>query len=928
MKGARLWIGLGLVSLTGVAFAGCGSDTDPAQPGPAFCGNGVCEPGESSVDCNADCASCAGAVCGICGNGVVEAGENCDLTLVTKTCADFGFEAGGVSCKTDCTVDTAGCCNDDCATEGATRCTGNLIEACNKTAAGCRQWVPVTNCEDLGLGCDASNGAAACNGCVDACQEGTTHCNGTAIETCQKGVDNCLVWAATKDCSTTGQSCDATSGTATCSGTCVNQCTTQGEKQCSGNDLQTCVDNGGGCLYWSTTQSCAATGGSCNATTKVCESGCSNQCAKDGLQTCIGSVVNTCKKDVNGCFVFSPGEDCSAKGSEWLCKLTGSQTAACQPTCANPCTTVGEKRCQFNNVQTCNLLGNTCKEWQNTTTCPVGQTCSAAGGTPTCVTAPITGEDCGTAWEIKGGANTVNWTATLADHLTTNPSCGSSTLLGPDVVMRYNPTFTGSIDISIAKPASTRWTMVASDATCGTLTPSLACVSEYTLTSMDTTVPVSSGKPVYIYIRDTNSGTNPLSNPLQVTIAELNCAVFTAKATPVQPAQGSTTTTLSPTVEVDFDTSITTSKGIITLKGATTNLSYDLSTSPANLTWSNSNKKLTISTSALAPGDTVTVSWTGVEDATCKKAVPPPAWSFKVVTPPCTPGAGGMVGGTVTRYQTGVTSTISEYYVAADSSANGWVYFGSSFSYLYRVKKDGTGLENVYSAAALSSTNLGYGMLVDGNNIYTLTSTSSGNTGRIFRLSTNGGAVWSLLDYASFQGSPSDDITGAVSYKGQIYMLTNESSSTTNTEIWKAPATGSPPVAASFEQAISGQTYCSGLGVDDTYFYLACGGSNRLVRVARSNGALTLITDAWPLSTTSNGMATHDTNNDGKADYIYYKGATGDVYFVCNPSGTAYSDKLANFKASATSEYGLGFDPVAKKLYAYDSVSKELVVIQ
>jgi hypothetical protein len=931
MKGARIWLGLSLAAAMTIAFAGCGSDSGPAPVGSGdpVCGNNVCEAGESVVDCSADCASCAGGQCGTCGNNVIEAGENCDTTAFLKGCKEFLFEAGGVSCNPDCTLNTSGCCNDACPTEGATQCNGNVIESCNMTAAGCRLWVPITNCEDLGQGCNAANGTAGCNGCVNACDtEGETHCNGTEIETCTKGVDGCNIWSATQDCSKTGQSCDATGGAATCTGTCISQCNLQGDKQCSGNDLQSCTDNGSGCLYWSTTEMCAAAGGSCDATAKACVSGCSNQCAKDGLQTCIGSVVNTCTKDVNGCLVFSPGEDCSAKGSEWLCKLTGAQTAACQPTCANPCTTTGEKRCQFNTVQSCNLLGNTCKEWQTVTTCPTGQTCSATSGTPGCVTAPITGEDCGTAWAVKAGANTVNWTATLADHLTSNPTCGSSTLIGPDVVLRYDPTFTGSIDVSINKPVSTRWTLVASDQTCGTLTPSLACLSEFTLDKMNITANVVPGKPVYIYLRDTNSGTATLSDPLIVNITELNCAVFAAKATPVAPAPGSTTTTLSPNVEIDFDAAVTPNKGTVTIKGATTNLSYNLATNPAEVTWSNANKKLVIATAGLKPNDTVTVSWTGLEDATCSKAVPAPspAWTFKVVNPPCSPGAGGMVGTTVTRYATGATTVPSEYYVEADNNPTGWVYIGNYYQ-LYRTKKTGGAWEDIYSAAALSSTSTGYGMLIDGNNIYTLDDITSGNKGHIWRISSNGGSNFAVQDYANFPGSPTDDTRSAFSYKGQIYMLTQESTSTQDTEIWRAPATGTPPVNAAFERAVPGQLYCSGIGVDDSYFYLACSTGNRLLKVARSNGAVSLITDLWPLSTTTNGMATRDTNNDGKADFIYYKGSTGSIYFACNPGGAAYSDKLVTY-GTGTSDYGLGYSAAANALYTFDGITKELVVIK
>ncbi|MEZ4223182.1 MAG: hypothetical protein R3B13_19720 [Polyangiaceae bacterium] len=927
MKLARFWLVLGLALFA--ALVGCATeDTDldsSTQSLRPVCGNDVCEAGESSFDCAEDCAGCAGGKCGSCGNGVVEAGENCDGEAFVKACTDFDYVGGGVSCNEDCTLDIIGCCNDTCDKKGALRCDGNSIQSCNE-AKGCRLWQPITNCADEGQGCSEASGTPVCDGCVPGCPtQGATHCNGTEVETCEVGVSGCLDWIGTQDCMATGQSCDESSGSATCSGKCVNQCNVLGATQCSGNDQQTCKDNGSGCLFWSTTEKCAASGGSCDSKTNKCVVGCANQCAKEGLQTCIGSVVNTCKKDAKNCLMFSPGEDCTAKGSGYQCKLTGPQTASCEPNCTDPCTTIGAQRCQFNAIQTCSLLGTSCKQWQDSTTCPVGQTCDASGGTPACAAVPITGEDCGTAWEVKAGTTTVNWTASKADHLTVKPACNTSTLTGPDVVLRYNPSFNGSIDLSVDKPANTRWAFVVSDQSCGTLTPTLACSSEYALTSLDATVPVSANTPVYIYLRDTTTGSAQLENPLTIHVTELDCALFSPAATVVQPPNGSTTTTLSPNVEVAFDSPVNPAKGVVTLKGVTANLSFDLSLSPAGVQWSNANKTLTLATPALPAGEDVTVSWTGLEDATCKKAVAVPNWAFKVVTPPCSPGAGGMIGSTVTRFQTGAPAAFSEFYVAADGDPAGWVYVGGSNA-LYRTKKTGSAWDNVYAAAALSSSTVGYAMLIDADNIFTVGSLTSGNSKRIFQISSDKGASWSLVDYAQFEGYPFDDFQAAVSYKGEIFALTNESSTSQDTQIWRMPASGVAPVSAKLDRDVLGQYYCSGLGVDDTNFYVACGSTNRLVRVARGNGAVSLITDVFPLPTSAIGMAVHDQDADGKADFIYYTGSEGTVYFVCDPGGKAYADKLVSYN-SGSSEYGLGFDAKAKQLYTFDSTTRELVVI-
>jgi len=50
---------------------------------------------------------------------------------------------------------------------------------------------------------------------------------------------------------------------------------------------------------------------------------------------------------------------------------------------------------------------------------------------------------------------------------------------------------------------------------------------------------------------------------------------------------------------------------------------------------------------------------------------------------------------------------------------------------------------------------------------------------------------------------------------------------------------------------------------------------------------------------------------------------------VCNPAGDPYFGILATYGSStSTTNYGLGFDPVANILYAYDDGTQSIVVIQ
>ncbi len=47
---------------------------------------------------------------GVCGDGVREGSETCDGTdLGRAACENLGYTAGELACRTDCTLDTAGC---------------------------------------------------------------------------------------------------------------------------------------------------------------------------------------------------------------------------------------------------------------------------------------------------------------------------------------------------------------------------------------------------------------------------------------------------------------------------------------------------------------------------------------------------------------------------------------------------------------------------------------------------------------------------------------------------------------------------------------------------------------------------------------------------------------------------------------------------
>jgi hypothetical protein len=445
---------------------------------------------------------------------------------------------------------------------------------------------------------------------------------------------------------------------------------------------------------------------------------------------------------------------------------------------------------------------------------------------------------------------------------------------------------------------------------------------------------VSANSTYFIYIADTTYGSSALQKPLSVSLTEIDCTSFGASAVTLSPANGATTTSLVPKLSVDFDTDLKTGTGTVTLVGNKgTNITYTLSAFPSQISWANSNKTLNISPGVAFPaGEVVQVNLSGFLDNKCGKAIKAPTWSFTVVTPPCAPGTNGMVGATVTKQATGLTLS-SEYYMATDQSATGYVYIGG-YSELWRAQKTSpTSLQNVGGLAGLTSSYLGYGMLIDGNSMFALND-AIGTTTRLYRFSSDGGSSWinPAQDFATFSPTPGDYTYAGAAYKGKIYLLTRETSTTTNTQVWSlSDSPASIPTAAVLETSVAaGETYCTGIAVDDVNYYLTCGTNDHLVRVARATGAVTVISTNWDLdSYYSNPIYAHDTNGDGTADYLYFKGGTREVFFVCNPaSATPYSDKMASWGTTSTSNYGLAFDSANKTLYSFDDSTHELIVIK
>jgi hypothetical protein len=293
----------------------------------------------------------------------------------------------------------------------------------------------------------------------------------------------------------------------------------------------------------------------------------------------------------------------------------------------------------------------------------------------------------------------------------------------------------------------------------------------------------------------------------------------------------------------------------------------------------------------------------------------------------CTPGMDGVVGTTQARVSTGLSS-FSEYFVAADDDPAGWVYFGG-ISDLYRIPKAGGAVEDIEALASLTTTQMGYTMLVDGTHIYTVDSITSGLSGRVYLISDDGGATWNVRHYAFFPTSPADDLRGITVSDGRIYMVTEEDTAGVPTEIWSVEAGATPPAIARLEASVTSEGDCNGIAVDGSYYYLTCTDTaDRVVRVPRVGGPAEVVTTTIDLSVTNNVLHGHDTDADGIFDVLYVQTQIEEVYYICSPSSTTPLDGTLGSFGTGTSNYGLGFDATGGVLWMIDDDTRELVSFQ
>jgi len=934
----------------------------------------LCIDGSCQVVCGAGLTGCDGACrdtktdpanCGACGSAC-SADQLCIDGVCTASCGSFASALCDGSCtNTDFDPLNCGACGNACA-PGEVCSAGACAGVCSPELATCDGACTSldhdpANCGACDVACaGAPNGAAVCLGgaCTVVCANGFGDCN---ADLGASGGDGCETHLATDvaNCGVCGNACPslANATTACVSGACTLAACAQGFDDCdldpsNGCEAELASDesNCGGCgIFCAPGQMCDG-----SACVDIPGEGCATAwpltagthtiawqatsldhilaaptCSSSSSYHPVGAdLIFSYTAPVSGTALFRVEKPASnlwhMVAWDGLCGEPSAQVA-CASEFTNP----------YIELQIAIVQGATYY---------IGIVDSDSGTAPLSNPLPIEvfevdasnpppGEMCTNPIVLTGGTQTIPWTALGREYITTRPSCGSSyDPTGPDLVFSYTPSFSGTVELSIDKPASNRWHLLVGTGTCGDLSSPIACVSEFTAPTIGGTLAVTAGTTYYLYLVDSTSGTAPLSNPLTVNLQEYDCPNL-APAVTLSPAHGGSATTLRPSFEIRSNYRFTQGVGTITLTG-NLGTTRTLTLPAPEVTYSADGLSMFIDGIRFQPGEQVSITWSGLTDAVCGATIPPPAsWNVLIPVPACAPGLDGTVGVNLTRSPFGLVGTLTEYYMAVDHDPNGWVYIGGT-STLYRRPKNGGMPQDVAALAGLTSSHLGYTMVIDGPNIYTVDDTTSttASTPRVYRISADGGQTWSVEQAATFLQAPNDDLLSAAAWGGRIYLLTEEFSA--GTELWSFDPSGGLPAVASLDLTFGGADYqyCLGLSLDSTYLYTACrlerdNSLYAILRVDRTTGTVTELSTSMPGNITNMEVIAHDYSGDGIADVIYAKGDREHGYFICDIHSSAPYEVVHYDYGTGTTNYGLAFDPVANHLWAWDDDTLELIRI-
>ena len=962
-------------------------DTDVDRANCGACGttcgaDELCIAGSCELSCAPGTTECDGACvdtdvdranCGACGNSC-GAEQICTDGACVASCGTWASDVCDGSC-TNLQTDPGNCgtCGNACdagevCSEGA--CTEACAAGSDVCGGSCTDFDhDPNNCGGCGIVCaGGNNGAGVCSAgvCATVCLPNYGDCNLDAGTVNTDGCETPFL-TAPDHCGGCGNACPTPpNGIAACvGGTC-------GLAQCAAGWDDCDLDASNGCEQQVTddVDNCGACGVQCGAGQLCINSTCESPGLADICDTAYQLVpgVNSIVWSARGLDYFTAAPSCntaSTRGTDIVLRYTATATGAVKIDATKnasdrthmvvskaPCGNVTDEfRCvsDFSSTdldvsfpvvagETFHIylaVSLTSYEIPN----PLVVEVTEFPGVP------AAGESCASPATLVDGANSIAFTANINDHFRVGPTCNSAPPVGPDIVLRYVPTYTGAAEFVVTKASGQAWYMLVDEATCGTPEEALTCsYAASAATELRSTIQVTQGTEYFVYLTAAGTtssiGHTPIASPLTVQVNTLDCSGVTPAVSTVVPAENGQAAALDDSIVLTLNEPARTDAGQVTLTGTGGTSSTFTIPSP-NVTFSADGKTVTIKPDGFfVAEEQVTVSVSGIRHLHCASTFPAKTWSFAVPPAVCNPGFDGMNGGRMTRIPIPAAgSFITEYFVAADTDPNGWVYTGGT-SHLLRVRKDGSTYQNVTALASLGTAELGYDMLIDGQNIYVLEGKTSGTSGHFRRISSDGGATWEKTDMATFgtgtSDDPEDQLNSVALHGGTFFFLTRETTFTVNSQIWAFDKSAAVPATAQVirEFGANAYHYCNGLAVDNNSFFTTCRKGSatsspyHIVRIDRTTGAITDLGDPVPGNTTAMALHAADKNGDGLADYLYFQEDVEEGYFVCSPyAATPWLSKLYSF-GTGTGNYGLGFDPVSNVLWAVDDDTAEFVKIQ